>query len=75
MPSETCMDLAAWYYRLGCTDEIKSLLSITPDGAEAKIWKKYFSIPETKTGKEYLYAAFPFRSETAEILEKQTAER
>ena len=73
MPSETCMDLAAWYWRLGCTDEIKSLLSITPDGAEAKIWKKVFLYPlhSRRTGNKYLYAAFPFRPETAEILEKQ----
>ena len=70
MPSETCMDLAAWYYRLGCVDEIKSLLSLTPPGTEAKIWEKHFAISEVNTGKEYLYAAFPFRSETAEILEE-----
>jgi tetratricopeptide (TPR) repeat protein len=70
MPSETCMELAAWYYRMGCIDEIKSLLVTTPVGPEASVWKKHFAVAENKTGKETGYAAFPFREETAEILEQ-----
>jgi tetratricopeptide (TPR) repeat protein len=70
MPSETCMELATWYYRVGCIDEIKSLLGIAPDGPETKTWKQYFSIHENGKTKTTIYAAFPFREETAEMLKQ-----
>ncbi|HLG39581.1 MAG TPA: DUF5107 domain-containing protein [Chitinophagaceae bacterium] len=70
MPSETCMELVAWYYRCGCMDEIKSLLHITPAGTEAGIWKKHFSISEGDNHKASNYTAFPYREETAEILQR-----
>jgi tetratricopeptide (TPR) repeat protein len=71
MPSETCMDLVVWYYRLGYVDEIKSLLAISPGGREMNIWKKYFAISESNSAGIYFYSAFPFRPETAELLERQ----
>jgi tetratricopeptide (TPR) repeat protein len=71
MPVETCMELAIWYYRLGCLDEMKSLLSISPPGREIAIWKKYFSIQPNSTESPNTLSAFPFREETAALLGQQ----
>jgi tetratricopeptide (TPR) repeat protein len=71
MPVETCMELAIWYYRLGCLDEMKSLLSISPSGREIAIWKKYFSIQQNSSETTNSLSAFPFREETATLLEQQ----
>jgi tetratricopeptide (TPR) repeat protein len=68
LPSETCIDLAAWYYRIGCLDEVKSLLRITPAGIEADAWKRYFSVPLTQRDTRHSIGAFPFREETAQLL-------
>ena len=71
MPVETCMELATWYYNLSCLDEMKSLLSISPGGREIAIWKKYFSIQQNSSEPTNSLSAFPFREETATLLEKQ----
>ena len=71
MPAENCMELTIWYYRLGCRDEMESLLSISPVGWETVIWKKYFSIQQNVPETTNTPTAFPFREETANLLEQQ----
>lgn len=68
MPSESCMQLAEWYFALGCTDEIKALLGIAPDGWEMSIWRQYFSTNGTTMKTLTVPSAFPFRSSTASML-------
>lgn len=68
MPAESCMELVVYYYNLGCIDEVKSLLTISPEGWETDIWKNYFSITPIATS---VSSAFPFRPETAVLLSKQ----
>lgn len=71
MPTESCMELAVYYHNLGCFDEVKAMLAIAPDGREAVIWKKYYSVPSTVPGNAATLSAFPFREETAALLEQQ----
>jgi hypothetical protein len=71
MPVETCMELAIWYYRLGCIDEMKSLLSISPSGREIDIWKKYFSIQQNSSETTSSLSAIPVPRETAALLGQQ----
>jgi tetratricopeptide (TPR) repeat protein len=70
MPAENCMEIAVWYYRLGCLEEVKSLLAISPNGWEPAIWRKYFAIPQNDS-LIHTPSAFPFREETADLLEQQ----
>lgn len=71
MPAESCMQLAVWYYRLGCMEEMKNLLAISPTGRETAIWKKHFSIQDAATETQNVTSVFPFREETASLLEQQ----
>lgn len=73
MPSESCLQLVCFYYRLGCIDEVKSLLELTPDGIESNVWKKYFAISPNAGAATSSYSAYPFREETADLLQQLIA--
>jgi Domain of unknown function (DUF5107) len=69
LPAETCMDIAIWYYRIGCMDEMKRVLALSPAAEEIIIWRSYFAV--TNSNNTRSASAFPFREETALLLEEQ----
>lgn len=69
LPAETCMDMVTWYYRIGCMDEMKSLLALSPASEEIGIWENFFSANKKNFDDSKAVSAFPFREETAALLE------
>jgi tetratricopeptide (TPR) repeat protein len=70
LPSETCTNMATWYYNIGCMDEMNSLLALSPEGEEVNIWRNFFSVKSLNNGDTKAVSAFPFREETASLLQQ-----
>ena len=77
MPQETFLELAIWYYRLGCNDEAEAVLALAPRQPEVLYWLAFLHyrrhnpdyIALLRSANEMDVALiFPFRPETAEIL-------
>jgi hypothetical protein len=73
LPAETCLELAVWYYNINCLEAVKKILLLAPAGEEVNIWRDYYSVPYKQPATNKLTAAFPFRAETATLLEEQIA--
>ena len=70
MPEQTYLELGIWYQTLNLKEDALKVFSLAPQNAEIIYWKaflenKSFDISKIKPG-----TSFPFRSETAIILEK-----
>ncbi|RAV28120.1 DUF5107 domain-containing protein [Sinomicrobium soli] len=82
MPLETYLEMAIWYYELGRTDESVTLLKLAPGNALATYWLSFLSDREEDTDRYFEQAekmsldyVFPFREESAMMLEQLQQER
>ena len=80
MPQETFLELAAWYHGLGRTAEAAQVLELGPQTAEVLYWRARLA-PSNATVTALLRQAeaaspervFPFRAESAEVLQWATS--
>ncbi|HEY0272441.1 MAG TPA: DUF5107 domain-containing protein, partial [Chitinophaga sp.] len=70
LPAETFAELAIWYYNAGYSKEAAILFGLGPQQAEAICWRCYLQGKKVDCGKINPAFAFPFRSETAAVLEQ-----
>ncbi len=68
-PQQTFLELAIWYYHLDCKAEAIKLLSLAPPSAEIIYWKAFLQNTPVDLGIIKTGTDFPFRTETAEVLE------
>ncbi|WP_017497328.1 DUF5107 domain-containing protein [Flavobacterium sp. WG21] len=70
MPQQTYLELGIWYTQLGRKEEALKVLSLALPNAEIVYWKAYLENKAVDLSKIQPDNSFPFRGETAEILEK-----
>lgn len=70
MPVQTYLELGIWYYQLNCRAEALSVFSIASSDPEVIYWKAFLENKPVELSNIQPGTTFPFRSETAEILEK-----
>lgn len=73
MPAETFLELGVWYYNLGCRDESVRLLAMAPTNAEITLWMAFLKHDPVDFSTLDPVRSFPFRSETARLLENYLA--
>ena len=74
LPEETYLELGIWYYNVGRSDDAESVLKLSPPNTKVAYWLAFLEnkMPDkTQLNPDF---AFPFRIETAKVLEKQIAE-
>jgi len=69
LPQETFLELAIWYYSCGLSDDAVRVLALAPSTAEVRIWQTWLTHQPLDTTTLDPVRAFPFRSETASVLE------
>ena len=69
LPQETFLELAIWYYGCGLSDDAIKVLALAPRVAEVRIWQSWLTHQPLDTAGLDPVRAFPFRSETATVLE------
>ena len=70
MPQETFLELAIWYYAIGCNNECEKVLELAPQSAEVIYWLSFLHQSKVNLNNLDLNLVFPFRSETAIVLEE-----
>ena len=70
MPQQTYLELGIWYQQLNLRKEALKVLSIAVPNAEIIYWKAFLENKTVDLSKTEPGISFPFRAETAEILEK-----
>ena len=70
MPQQTYLELGIWYQQIGRKEEALKVLSLAYPNAEIEYWKAYLENKAVDLSKLQPDNSFPFRGETAEILEK-----
>ncbi|URC10834.1 DUF5107 domain-containing protein [Flavobacterium sp. B183] len=70
MPQQTYLELGIWYTQLGRKEEALKVLSLALPNAEIVYWKAYLENKVVDLSKLQPDNSFPFRGETAQILEK-----
>jgi Tfp pilus assembly protein PilF len=70
LPHETFMELAIWYFNSGCREDAEKVLSLTPATVEKEYWISYLTNRKVDLKGIDPDFSFPFRSETALILEQ-----
>ena len=70
LPQETFMELAIWYYNSGCLAESEKVFSLSPQTAETIYWLSFLYHKKVNCANINPNYAFPFRSETAFVLEQ-----
>jgi tetratricopeptide (TPR) repeat protein len=70
MPHETYLELAAWYYSMGQKNDAIHILQLSPKHTEVSYWLAYLQGSELNKSELDPNLVFPFRPETADILEK-----
>lgn len=70
LPHETYLELAIAYHNLGQDAEAQTLLAWSPQNAETAYWQAYLSKQPLDTAKLNPHLVFPFRTETADVLEQ-----
>ena len=70
MPQQTYLELGIWYTQLGRKEEALKVLSLALPNAEIVYWKSYLENKVVDLSKIQPDNSFPFRGETAQILEK-----
>lgn len=69
LPQETYLELAIWYANCNRTEEAIHVLQLSPPVAEVRIWLAYLTHQPLDLAALDPVRAFPFRSETATVLE------
>ncbi|HJY13197.1 MAG TPA: tetratricopeptide repeat protein, partial [Flavobacterium sp.] len=69
MPEQTYLELGIWYQHLGRTDEAVKVFTVAAPSAEIIYWKSFLENKAVDLSKIQPGISFPFRGETAEILE------
>ena len=72
MPDQICLELAIWYYNLGLNDKAVQVLKSTNATPIINYWLAYISKDTELLNKAISVSpelVFPFRSETAQVLE------
>lgn len=69
LPQETYAELATWYYNAGCNKEAATIFKLGPPSAEASYWLAFLNNTKVDCAAINPQLAFPFRSETASVLE------
>ncbi len=69
MPQQTFLELGIWYHQLGCDTAAQKLFSIAAPNAEAIYWRAFLEKKPVDLSKIEKDINFPFRSETAAMLE------
>ncbi len=69
LPQQTFLELAIWYDRLNCKTEALKVLSLAEPNAEIIYWKAFLENKLVDVSKINTGTDFPFRAETAEVLE------
>ncbi|MCH5600356.1 DUF5107 domain-containing protein [Niabella ginsengisoli] len=70
LPHETHTELATWYYNNGLTTEAEMIFKMSPASAETSYWLAFLNNKKVDCEKINPELAFPFRSETAAVLEQ-----
>ncbi|WP_374172227.1 DUF5107 domain-containing protein [Flavobacterium tructae] len=70
MPQQTYLELGIWYTQLGRKEEALKVFSLALPNAEIVYWKAFLENKVVDLSKIQPEISFPFRGETAEILEK-----
>lgn len=70
LPQQSYLEMAIWYESLGINADALKILNLAPDCPEIQFWKNYLTATTIDFNKINLRLSFPFRSETALILEK-----
>ena len=76
IPHETFLELAIWYHRLGLDEDAANVLNVAPEMPEVLYWLAFLG-KNSNAGNSLLqkaeaaspFLSFPFRTETATILE------
>jgi hypothetical protein len=69
LPQQSFLELAIWYYQLHCNDDALKVLSIAEPNAEIIYWKAFLQNKVVDVGGIQTGTNFPFRDETADVLE------
>jgi lipopolysaccharide biosynthesis regulator YciM len=69
MPEQTYLELGIWYQHLGRKEEALKVFSLAAPSAEIIYWKSFLENKAVDLSKIQPGISFPFRGETAEILE------
>jgi predicted Zn-dependent protease len=70
LPDETYTSMAVWYYKIGCIAEAKALFKIIKPNPESVCWLAFLNNEKAKLDNVSPLFAFPFRPETAMVMEK-----
>jgi len=70
LPHETYAELAVWYYDAGYADEARALFGMDPGAVESVCWLAFLQGQKVDGSGIDPLLAFPFRSETAAVLEQ-----
>jgi hypothetical protein len=73
MPGQTYLELASWYYNAAQHADALKVIELAEPDAEILYWKAVLSGKEVNTQELKPGLVFPFRPESAEILEKIVA--
>jgi hypothetical protein len=73
LPQETYLELAIWYYNSGCPEEAEKVLTFSPKIPETIYWLSYLQNKKVNISDLKQVNSFPFRSETAVVLEQLLA--
>jgi tetratricopeptide (TPR) repeat protein len=78
LPQETCLELAAWYSRMGCNEDALAVLSCARDHPLVLLWQGFLAakLGRTNDAQRFLNSAlampttlaFPHRQEDARVL-------
>lgn len=69
MPEQSFLETGIWYASIGLQAEALKVFSLAPPSAEVEFWKAYLNKTVPDYTKIDCRLSFPFRSETARILE------
>jgi len=69
LPQQTFLELGIWYWRLNCKSEAIKVLSLAEPNAEIIYWKAFLENKPVNVGSINTATDFPFRAETAFVLE------
>ncbi|MBZ5858930.1 DUF5107 domain-containing protein [Flavihumibacter profundi] len=68
LPQESYLELATWYYSIGQESYALQVLELSPNCPEVQFWKSFLNKAKIDFTKINLRLSFPFRSETAMVL-------
>ncbi len=75
LPAETYAELAIWYYKQDGREEAKQLFTLSLPSPESMYWLAYLNGGKVDVSKMNSSFYFPFRSETAGVIEQLLAKQ